>query len=199
MTSVAPITMMPRTTTLPARPDGDDDAVMCAVRDGEVHALSTLYERHQRALLNYFLRLGTTRANAEDLVQEVFMRILKYRATYRGGSRFITWMYYIARNARLDQLHKRRGESEWDDAYAPAVLPGDAAQAQQEQRLLEMAMARLPEEKREILLLSRYQEMKYDDIATLLGCEPGTVKVRVHRAMRELRDAYQFLAHRGVQ
>jgi RNA polymerase sigma-70 factor (ECF subfamily) len=199
MTSLAPITMMPRTTSLPARADGDDDAVMCAVRDGEVAALSTLYERHQRALLNYFLRLGTTRANAEDLVQEVFMRILKYRATYRGGSRFATWMYYIARNARLDQLHKRRGEAEWDDAYAPVELPADIAQAEQEQRLLELALARLPEEKREILVLSRYQELKYDDIAALLGCEPGTVKVRVHRAMRELRDAYQYLAHRGVQ
>jgi RNA polymerase sigma factor (sigma-70 family) len=175
----------------------DDDALMCAVRAGHVDTLAELFERHQRPLLNYFLRLGATRAAAEDLVQDVFVRILKYRATYRPGSRFATWMYYIARNARLDRAHKERGEVDWDEAYAPSFEPGDAAEAAQEQRLLALALARLPEEKREILVLSRFQELKHEEIGAILGCQAGTVKVRVHRALRELRDAYQELAMRG--
>ncbi|MGH9476069.1 MAG: RNA polymerase sigma factor [Terriglobales bacterium] len=174
-----------------------DDAIMCRVQSGAVHALAELFERHQTALLNYFLRLGSTRALAEDLVQDVFVRILKYRATYRPGSRFPTWMYSIARHARFNQLHKQRGETEWDDAYMPHALPADAAQAEQERRLLERALARLPADKREILVLSRYQEMKYEDIGALLGCATNTVKVRVHRAVRELRAHYFFLANRG--
>ncbi|MGH9414064.1 MAG: RNA polymerase sigma factor [Terriglobales bacterium] len=176
-----------------------DDAVMCRVQAGTVQALAVLFERHQKALLNYFLRLGSTRAVAEDLVQETFIRILQYRATYRPGSRFATWMYAIARNARLNQLHKQRGETEWDDAYAPTLLPGDSAQAGQERALLERALARLPEDKREVLVLARYQELPYSDIATLLGCAAQTVKVRVHRALNELREHYMFLANRGGQ
>lgn len=174
-----------------------DDAVMCRVQAGELQALALLFERHQTPLLSYFLRVGAVRAAAEDLVQDVFVRILKYRATYRPGSRFATWMYSIARNARLNHLHKQRGETEWDDTYAPPVLPGDGAQAEQERVLLERALARLPEDKREILVLARYQEMKYEDIGALLGCETNTVKVRVHRALQELREHYMFLSNRG--
>jgi len=175
-----------------------DDGLMCAVQNGETQALSSLFERHSGPLLNFFLRNGAPRASAEDLVQDVFVRILKYRATYRPGSRFVTWMYFIARNARLDHLHKRRGEVEWDDVYTPQVEPADRAEAAQDQVLLARALQRLSPEKREILILSRFQELKYEQIGAILGCETGTVKVRVHRAMRELRDQYQQLAQRGV-
>lgn len=183
-------------------PDSDDDALMCQVQAGRVELLAQLFERHQRALLNFFLRLGDARAASEDQVQDVFVRILKYRATYRPGSRFATWMYYIARNVRRDQIHKRRGEVVWDEeAHAPSFEPADAAQAAEEQGLLARALERLAPEKREILVLSRFQELKHDEIGAILGCETGTVKVRVHRAMRELRDEFQALAgragHRG--
>ncbi|MGH9487258.1 MAG: RNA polymerase sigma factor [Terriglobales bacterium] len=190
---------MPMPVPFPSTEAESDDAIMCRVRSGAVRELAELFERHQTALLNFFLRLGAKRAGAEDLVQDVFVRILKYRATYRPGSKFTTWMYSIARNARLNYLHQRRGETEWDDAYAPVALPGDAAQADQEQQILQRALARLPEEKREILVLARYQEMNYSDIGALLRCETGTVKVRVHRALRELREHYLLLANRGGQ
>lgn len=178
--------------------DETDDNVMCRVQAGEVAALGILFERHQTPLLSFFLRMGTPRALGEDMVQDVFVRILKYRASYRAGSRFATWMYYIARNARLDAMHKRRGEVDWDDAYAPMIGPVDNAQSNQELQLLEKAMQALPEEKRELLVLARYQEMRYDEIGALLGCETSTVKVRVHRAMRELRGHYENFAQRTI-
>ncbi|MGH9480982.1 MAG: RNA polymerase sigma factor [Terriglobales bacterium] len=199
MAGVVPIPMLvPRSSAALSTvgPADSDDALMCRVRQGEVSELSLLFERHQAPLLNFFLRLGSPRASAEDLVQDVFVRILKYRATYRPGSKFTTWLYYIARNVRLDHLHKRRGEVEWDDAYTPGFVPNDAAQSGQEQELLARALQRLPAEKREILILSRFQELRYEEIGALLDCETGTVKVRVHRALRELREQYQFLARR---
>src|ERR1700726_3749001 len=91
-----------------------DDALMRCVRDGDVQALAPLFDRHHAALLNFYLRTTGNRASSEDLVQDVFVRILKYRRTYRAGSRFLTWMYHIARHARLDFQRKRRGEIEWD-------------------------------------------------------------------------------------
>lgn len=197
MKAMADAALMPMTLVHASTDENSDDAVMCRVQAGAVQELGHLFDRHQTALLNYFLRLGAQRASAEDLVQDTFVRILKYRATYRPGSRFTTWMYSIARNARLNEWHKRRGETEWDEAYAPSTTPGDGAQEEQERRLLAMAMARLPQEKREILVLSRYQEMKHEEIGVLLGCETNTVKVRVHRAMRELREHYMVLANRG--
>jgi RNA polymerase sigma factor (sigma-70 family) len=171
-----------------------DDILMSRVRDGDVQALAPLFDRHQAVLLNFYLRTTGNRASSEDLVQDVFVRVLKYRRTYRPGSRFLTWMYHIARHARVDYLRKRRGEIEWDDAYAAPVLPGDPAEAAQHQRCLALALQRLPDDKREVLVLSRFQGLRYDAIGQLLNCEPGAVKVRVHRAMRELREHFHHIA-----
>lgn len=71
--------------------------------------------------------------------------------------------------------------------------PGDPAQKDQEAALLHAALLRLPEEKREVLVLSRFQDLKYEQIAEILGCELSTVKVKVHRALQELRDVFQKL------
>lgn len=191
--------LMPRPAGLESRSGSEsDDAVMCRVQDGDVHALGILFDRHQSALLNFFLRNGSTRAVSEDLVQDVFVRILKYRATYRPGSKFTTWMYYVARNARLDSAHKRRGEVDWDDTYTPSFEPGDEAERSQELELLARALQRLGPEKRELLVLSRYQELKHEEIAAILGVETGTVKVRVHRAINELREHYLRLSRPGL-
>jgi RNA polymerase sigma factor (sigma-70 family) len=171
-----------------------DDALMSRVHEGDVQALAPLFDRHHAALLNYYLRTTGNRASSEDLVQDVFVRILKYRRTYRPGSRFLTWMYHIARHARVDYLRKRHGEIEWDDAYAAPVLPGDPAESAQQRHWLALALQRLPDDKREVLVLSRFQGLRYEAIGQLLNCEPGAVKVRVHRAMRELREYFHQIA-----
>ena len=89
---------------------------------------------------------------------------------------------------------KRKSESSWSETLPEPVSAEphieDRLRKRQEVALLQRAMAALPAEKREVLVLSRYQEMKYEQIAELLGCEVGTVKVRVHRAMRELREVF---------
>src|SRR5262245_13719942 len=172
---------------------------MQRVRDGDVEPLGVLFERHQAPLYNFFLRLTGRTATSEDLVQEVFLRVLKYRTTYRGQSQVRTWLYQIARNARSDHYRKRWRESELDEetsrnipSHAPSA--SDTLETSQDAALVRMALERLPDDKREVLVLSRYHGMRYEEIGRVLGCTEGTIKVRVHRAMKELREAYDAIA-----
>jgi RNA polymerase sigma-70 factor (ECF subfamily) len=172
-----------------------DDLLMLAVRNGDVCKLGLLFERHQGPLFNFYLRMTGNREASEDLVQEVFFRILRLRHTYRGGGQFTTWMYRIARNARIDGLRKRRWEVALDEGAEQSApdrgpSPVEAIESKQEAALVRQALARLPEQKRELLVLSRFQGLRYDQIAELLGCEPGTLKVRIHRALQALREIF---------
>lgn len=174
---------------------------MLQVRDGVGEMLGVLFARYQSPLFNFCCKMTGDRGLSEDLVQDVFYRILKYRGTYQAGTPFRTWMYHIARNARIDQVKKQRPHlhEEWkpETSPSPVVTPSDPVQAQREQELLHQALLKLPEDKREVLVLSRFQEMKYDQIAEVLGIEVGTVKVRVFRALQQLREVYQELERGG--
>jgi RNA polymerase sigma-70 factor (ECF subfamily) len=175
-----------------------DEALMLAVRDGDVTKLGLLFDRYHGTLLDFFCRMLGNRSTAEDLVQDVFFRILKYRKTYRDQSHFTTWMFHIARNTRFDHFKKHRGEvgfpEEGIDIPSRGPFPSQQFERDQQTDLLKAALMDLPEEKRELLVLARYQEMKYEDIAQLLGVEVGVVKVRVHRAVKELREIYLKLS-----
>lgn len=166
---------------------------MFQVRDGADEQLGVLFDRYQTPLFNFYSKLTGDRTLSEDLVQEVFLRILKYRQSYRPGTPFRAWIYQIARNARVDHFRKFPHQTTLEPEMLPPVLPRDSAQEHQEADLLHRALMELPEEKREILLLCRFQELKYQEIAELLGCELATVKTRVHRALLELRKAFRQL------
>jgi RNA polymerase sigma factor (sigma-70 family) len=169
-----------------------DEDLMLQVRSGEAEMLGVLFDRYHTPLYNFYTKMTQDRALSEDLVQDVFLRILRYRQTYRPGTPFRAWIYHIARNARVDAMRKVKPEAPMlAEPTAPATA--DAAQQKQEAQLLQRALMQLPEDKREILILSRYQELKYEEIARLMGCEVGAVKVRVHRALQQLREAFRQL------
>jgi RNA polymerase sigma factor (sigma-70 family) len=168
-----------------------DEELMTQVRGGVGEMLGVLFERYQSPLFNFFYKLTGERPASEDLVQEVFFRMLKYRHSYRPDTGFRAWMYQIARNARVDLLRRRRPEASWEPEMSPAIKPPDMAQQEQEAEMLRHALLELPEEKREVLVLSRFQELKYEQIAEVLGCEASTVKVKVHRALKELREVFR--------
>jgi RNA polymerase sigma factor (sigma-70 family) len=170
-----------------------DEDLMLQVRNGEVEMLGVLFDRYHTPLFNFYTKMTQNRTVSEDLVQDVFLRILRYRQTYRPGTVFRTWIYQIARNARLDHLRKARPEAPLAAEPIAPVPATDSAQQKQEAQLLQRALMQLPEDKREILILSRFQELKYEEIARLMSCEVGAVKVRVHRALRQLRDVFREL------
>jgi len=170
-----------------------DEELMLQVRDGAGEMLGVLFERYHAPLYNFYAKLTGDRALSEDLVQEVFLRILRHRQTFRAGTPFRAWIYQIARNARIDNFRKSRPQVPFEPEMAPTVAPSDPAQQQQESELLHRALMELPEEKRELLVLCRFQELPYEDVARLVGCGVATVKVRIHRALQELKQIFHQL------
>jgi RNA polymerase sigma factor (sigma-70 family) len=170
-----------------------DEELMLQVRDGAGETLGVLFDRYHAQLFNFYAKLTGDRTLSEDLVQEVFLRILRHRQTFRTGTPFRAWIYQIARNARIDHFRKHRPQVPFEAEMAPAVVAGDPAQKQQESELLHQALMQLPDEKRELLVLCRFQELPYEDVARLVGCGVATVKVRIHRALQELRIAFHQL------
>ena len=179
----------------------EDEQVMLAVRGGEVGKLEILFERHHRSLFRYFVHLSGNAAVSEDLVQDVFFRILKYRHTYQAETSFRAWMYQIGRNVYMDHAGKR-AELPLPESIHELASAAIAADRQMETReetvRLRRALAGLPKEKREVLVMSRFLELKYEEIASVLKCEAGTVKVRVYRALRELGDRFAALGGERV-
>jgi RNA polymerase sigma factor (sigma-70 family) len=175
-----------------------DEELMFLVRNGVAEMLGVLFDRYHAQLFNFYCKVTGDRVASEDLVQDVFYRILKYRKTYQPGSSFRTWMYGIARNARLDHVKRQPPEVEVKAEEMPLAASQDKVQQDQEVSMLHRALMQLSEEKREVLVLSRFQDLKYEEIAQLQGCEVGAVKVRVHRALNELREIFQRLEGRHI-
>jgi RNA polymerase sigma factor (sigma-70 family) len=170
-----------------------DQEVMMQVRGGDVEKLSILFERHHSRLYGFCLGLVGNREAARDLVQEVFFRVLRYRDSYRPEAPFAPWLYRMARNAGIDLLRKGGRERPVDTELErpdPSPLASDELARQDELAILRSALQRLPEEKRELLLLARSGSLSYEQIAELQGCTVGALKVRVHRALQLLRDTY---------
>jgi RNA polymerase sigma-70 factor (ECF subfamily) len=171
-----------------------DEAIMQAVRDGDVGRLGILFERYHLPLFEFLSRMTGDRTAAEDLVQDIFVRVLKYRATYRDGGSFETWLFRIARNARADYFRARKPVEPLNDEALerPETAPGPARRLEvdRERARLQRALTLLRDDKRELIVLARYQDLKYEQIAEIFGIEVGAVKVRMHRAVRELREIF---------
>jgi len=176
----------------------EDEQLMQEVRAGDVGKMELLFDRHHRALFHFFLHLTSNRATSEDLVQEVFFRILKYRHTYLPGTSFRAWVFQVGRNVHLDYAGRHKAEVAMPDDVvefrSSDTQPDRQAQNRQQAALLRRALTALPPEKREVLVMSRFMELKYDEIASILKCEVGTVKVRVYRALRELSERFFALS-----
>lgn len=169
---------------------------MVQIREGDVAKLGILFERHHVKLYNFLVRVTNRRDTSEDLVQDVFFRILKYGHSFRGEAPFTVWMYQLARNAAMDHFRKWKNETPLegaDEKPGQDPAPDDSLVHDEKSEFLKKALALLPAEKREVLVLSRYQELKYEEIGAILNCPVGTVKARVHRALKDLKREYQNL------
>ena len=175
-----------------------DKAVMQQIQNGKLHALADLFEQNHVALYHYFLRMGNCPAVSEDLVQETFMKVIMYQDSLHNIESFRAWLYGIARNTSADYYRKHQRTPVSTD---PAKLDGETEMPLQEEMereqqhdLFAAALQQLPSELRDILVLHRYQQLQYDEIASLLNCNLNTLKSKMRKAVSELHKHYSTLA-----
>lgn len=175
-----------------------DENLMLRVKNGDFDSLVPLFDKYHVRLYNFFLQLVRNKETAEDLTQNVFSRIISYKHTFNQNSKFKSWMYQIARNVHIDHYHKNKiyfsdyEESErCPEKLAEALNESEKAEKYE---ILKEAMNLLSNEEQEILALSKFQELKYEEISEITGNSVGAIKVKVHRAIKKLRNNYFQLA-----
>jgi RNA polymerase sigma-70 factor (ECF subfamily) len=184
-----------------ASPAPDLDAqLMLRVRDGDEDSFRVLLDKHRNPLVHFLYRMVQEQAVAEELGQEVFLRIYKSRLSYEPTARFTTWMFRIAthlalnwlRDEKNERAQERLDEDRGGDLPAREVADRKPSVEQRmvyQTRLQEVrdAIGKLPEKQRAAVLMHKYQELEYAQIAGILGCSESAVKSLLFRAYETLR------------
>jgi RNA polymerase sigma-70 factor (ECF subfamily) len=175
----------------------DDSAVVTAFLGGEERAFAVLVERYQTRLLNFIYRTIGDRDRAEDLVQEVFIRVYRHLHRFDRSKKFSTWVYTIASNLAKNELRNRSRnplvlfqtiQGSNDDEDRPlqfednTARPDDLFRKRHLRELVESTVAKLPEHHREVFVLRELEGKSYEEIAEITDCNLGTVKSRLNRA-----------------
>jgi len=180
-----------------------DVQLMLGVKQGDEASFELLLQRYRRPLCHFLNRMVRDAAQAEDLAQEVFLRVYRARREYEPSAKFTTWLFRIATNLALNSLRDSRhrqsevsldapAESQ-DGSEMPFEVP-DGAPVVEEQlverdrvEVVRRAIFALPEKQRAAVLLHKYQELDYDEIARILGCSVSALKSLLFRAYESLR------------
>jgi RNA polymerase sigma-70 factor, ECF subfamily len=185
----------------------DPDALlMLRVREGDNDSFRVLLEKHRNPLIHFLQRMVQDAGVSEELAQEVFLRIYRSRATYEPAARFTTWMFRIASHLALNWLRDERHERAADrlderrEGEVAYVLPDRRPSVEQtlvgETRLhqVRVSIAELPAKQRAAVLMHKYEEMDYSQIAEVLECSESAVKSLLFRAYETLRMRLAHLA-----
>lgn len=182
-----------------------DTAIMERLRDGDDDAIAELVERYQNELVGFFYHHCWDQATAEDLAQTVFIKVYRARARYRATAKVRTYLYRIAHNAWIDHVRRRKPTISLDadhghDGFrladvlaADDIDPERASRANVVRERIRAAVAELSEGQREVFVLANSHDMKYAEIGKVLGIPEGTVKSRMHAAVRALRGKLEDL------
>jgi RNA polymerase sigma-70 factor, ECF subfamily len=175
----------------------DDSTVVSAFLGGEERAFQELVERYQTRLLNFIYRTIGDRDRAEDLVQEVFIRVYRHLHRFDRSKKFSTWVYTIASNLAKNELRNRsrsplvlfqtmQGSSEEEDRPVQfedtTSRPDDMYRKRHLRELVEQTVSQLPEHHRQVFVLRELEGKSYEEIAEITDCNLGTVKSRLNRA-----------------
>jgi RNA polymerase sigma-70 factor (ECF subfamily) len=180
-----------------------DESLMLLYREGDMRAFEVLVERHRKPVYNFILRFVRNTTQAEDLLQDTFLRVVKSADSYERQAKFTTWLYTIARNLCVDA--SRRGRHRQVDSL-DALIGSDNGRTRIEfvpdlgagverraigselRAQIQNAIEMLPEEQREIFLLREVADLQFNEIAAVIGCPENTVKSRMRYALEKLRE-----------
>jgi RNA polymerase sigma-70 factor (ECF subfamily) len=179
--------------------EASDVTLMLRVRDGDLEAFETLVTRHQHSVVGTAAKMLGGAADAEDIAQQVFVRVWKHAARYQPSAKFTTWLMTIARNLVFNELRRRRRsqqvsmDSDEGDTIRhqfvdeQAVAPSEEILDSELKEAIDAAIASLPETQRLAIVLRRYEGMPYEEIAEVLKTSVPAVKSILFRARAELK------------
>lgn len=170
-----------------------DEIIMNRVKQGNLPEMSSLFERYHVRLYNFFLKLTFDKAVSQDLTQNLFYRVIKYRHTFKDDNSFKSWIYQMARNVHADyrKQNKRTGDRfENVEEYDENIAEHTAAFTEEEYEQLDKALLKLHPDQLEIIVLSRFQGLKYEEISKIQNSTVANIKVKMHRAIKQLREIY---------
>jgi len=169
----------------------NDEQIMMVVAAGDIQQLSVLFDRYHVRLYNFFYKMNYNQTLSEDLTQNVFERIIKYKKSFDGSNAFIPWMFRIARNVNADHFKSIKLKISDNVEVQQLNRPIENGHDLDTQKtILKRAMSKLSDDYREVLLMTRYQGLQYKEVADILHCTESNVKIRVHRAIKALRKEY---------
>ncbi len=163
------------------------------VKEGNLAELSVLFERYHLRLYNFFLRLTMKPEISQDLTQNLFYRMIKYKSSYKEGYSFKSWMYQMARNLHLDYCKEQKRSEELflkTESYQVEMSDEQGGYIEDDFDRLDQAFQKLNNDQKELIVLSRYQGMKYEEISAITNQSVPAIKVAVHRAIKQLRGIY---------
>jgi len=167
-----------------------DEYIMNLVAGGEIRKASILFDRYHSNVYNYLLKVNRDKMLAEDLTQNVFEKMIKYKTSYNNKKSFKAWLFTIVRNTNIDHHRKRKYDS-LDNSYLEVIASEKGAQKEMEikevNEQLMAAINMLPEDEKELLILSKFERMKYSEISKIMGMTESTLKVKAHRSIKKLR------------
>ena len=169
----------------------DDKRMIEGVRNGDAEAFGRLLEKHSDRVFGLVVRVVGNREDAEELTQDIFMKVLHALPGYRGESAFSTWLYRIAYNCAVSKVRKRRLRFSSDETVWER-LSGEVPEEEfpdREERLqaLEAALRRLPPEEALLVLMFYREEKSVEELSEITGLSEANVKVRLHRIRKKLR------------
>lgn len=169
-----------------------DIHLMKQTAKGDKAAFAEIVHRYQNFLLNFFCYMGADRNKSEDLVQETFIRLYKYRKRYKASAGFKTFLLTLARNTRIDWLRKKRRTSEKEVPLTNAVHKTVCGKSTDTDKHLDIsaALSGLSEKLKDVVVLNVYQGLNYKEISAILDIPEGTVKSRMHLAIGKLREFF---------
>jgi len=183
-----------------------DAELMLRVKDGDGSSFGVLLDKHRMSVVHFLYRMVQNHAEAEELAQEVFLRIYRSRATYEPTAKFTTWLFRIATHLALNALRDGkhdRAQERLDDTSSdlPARQVADVRPSVEQSMVyrakldeVRRAVAALPEKQRAAVLMHKYQEMEYTQIARVLNCSESAVKSLLFRAYETLRARLAHMA-----
>jgi len=176
---------------------GSDEDLLRAFRDGDDRAYARLYDRYRRPLFLFAARMLGDGEAACDLVQDVFLTLLERRGDLRDVRSVRAWLFVVARNRCLTGLRQRRTRSRLDQAVAGEAAGAPGPAEDEEALLVRRALAELPDEQREVLILREYEDLSYREIAAIAQTTESAVKSRLFRARQALGERLRPMWSRG--